>query len=49
MKPLQTRKDVQKLTCRIAALNRFVTKLVQQSLPFFIVPRGSTKFDWGPV
>jgi polyhydroxyalkanoate synthesis regulator phasin len=27
MQPPQTRKEVQKLTCRIAALNRFVVKL----------------------
>jgi hypothetical protein len=29
MKPLQSRKEVQKLTCRIAALNRFMAKIAE--------------------
>jgi hypothetical protein len=48
MQPLQTRKEVHKLTCRIAALNRFVAKLTRRSLPFFSVLRGSAKVEWGP-
>jgi hypothetical protein len=48
MQPPQTRKEVQKLTGCIAALNRFVAKLVQRSLPFFSILRGSTKMKWGP-
>jgi hypothetical protein len=48
MKPPQSRKDVQKLTRRIAALNRFIAKLAEQSLPFFTVLRGSATFEWGP-
>jgi hypothetical protein len=48
MKPLQSRKDVQKLTSRITTLNRFITKLTEQSLPFFTLLRGSAKFEWGP-
>jgi hypothetical protein len=47
MQPPQSRKDVQKLTCRIALLNQFVSKLAEHSLPFFVVLRGSRKFDWG--
>jgi hypothetical protein len=39
---------VQKLTGRIAALNRFIVKLAQRSLPFFSVLWGSTKQEWGP-
>jgi hypothetical protein len=46
MQPPQTRKEVQKLTGCIAALNRFITKLAQKSLPFFSILRGSTKVDW---
>jgi hypothetical protein len=38
---------VQKLTCHIAALNRFITKLAEKSLPFFSILRGSAKVDWG--
>jgi hypothetical protein len=47
MKPPQSRKEVQKLTGRIAALNQFMAKLVERSLPFFKVLRGSNSFMWG--
>jgi hypothetical protein len=46
MQSPQNRKDVQKLTGRIASLNRFISKLVERSLPFIILS-GSTKIDWG--
>jgi hypothetical protein len=48
MQPPQTKKEVQKLTCRIAALNRFIAKLAKRSLPFFSMLRGSAKVKWGP-
>jgi hypothetical protein len=48
MQPPQTKKEVHKLTCRIAALNRFIVKLAEQSIPFFSVLRGSARVDWGP-
>jgi hypothetical protein len=48
MQPPQTRKEVQKFTCRITALNRFIVKLAQKSLPFFSVLRGSAKVEWRP-
>jgi hypothetical protein len=47
MKPPQSREEVQKLTDRIAALNRFMAKLVERSLPFFKVLRGPDSFEWG--
>jgi hypothetical protein len=47
MKPLQSKKEVQKLTGRIAALNRFMSKLAERSLPFFRMLRGSDSFQWG--
>jgi hypothetical protein len=47
MKPSQSRKEVQRLTGRIATLNRFMAKLAEQSLPFFRVLRGSGSFEWG--
>jgi hypothetical protein len=47
MQPPQSRKDVQKLTGRIASLNRFISKLAERSLPFFTVLRGSAKIEWG--
>ena len=48
MQPPQTRKEVQKLAGHIAALNRFIAKLAERSLPFFRVLRGSAKVEWGP-
>jgi hypothetical protein len=45
MQPPQSRKDVQKLTGRIASLNQFVSKLAKCSLPFFMVLRGFGKVD----
>jgi hypothetical protein len=47
MKPPGSRKEVQRLTGRIAALNRFMAKLIERSLPFFKVLRGSSTFEWG--
>jgi hypothetical protein len=47
MKPPQSRKELQRLTGRIAALNRFMVKLAERSLPFFKVLRGSDSFEWG--
>ena len=39
--------DVQKLTGRIATLNRFIPRSADRSLPFFKVLRSSQKFEWG--
>jgi hypothetical protein len=47
MQPLHRRKDVEKLTGRIASLNRFISKLAERSLPFFTVLRGSARIQWG--
>ena len=43
-----TKKEVQKLTGRIAALNRFISKSAERSLPFFKASRGGDKVEWGP-
>jgi hypothetical protein len=48
MKPPGSRKEVQRLTGRIAALNQFMAKIAERSLPFFKVLRGSDTFEWGP-
>ena len=40
-------RDMQKLTGRIAALNRFIPRSADRSLPFFKVLRSSQKFEWG--
>jgi hypothetical protein len=46
MKPPQSKKEVQRLTCRIAVLNRFMSKLIEQILPFFTVLRGLTSHSF---
>jgi hypothetical protein len=43
-----TKKEVQRLTNRIAALNRFISKSVERSLPFFKVLKGGGNMQWGP-
>jgi hypothetical protein len=48
MQTPQTKKEVQKLMSCIAALNWFIVKLAETSLPFFSVLRGSAKVEWGP-
>ena len=42
-----TKTEVQKLTGRIAALNRFLSKSAECSLPFFKALRGIDKVEWG--
>jgi hypothetical protein len=39
-------KDVQKLTGRVTALNRFIPRAVERSLPFFQTLRSSKNFQW---
>jgi hypothetical protein len=46
MQDLVLVKDVQKLTGRVAALNRFIPRAVERSLPFFQVLRSSKNFQW---
>ena len=44
MKPPQNTKEIQPLTGRVAALNRFVSKATNKCLPFFKVLRKA--FEW---
>ena len=44
MKPLQNIKEVQSLTGRVAALNRFVFKATDKCLPFFKILKKA--FEW---
>lgn len=39
-------REVQKLTGRIAALNRFILRSTDKCLPFFKLLKGNTKFEW---
>ena len=47
MEEPQSVRDVQKLTGRIAALNRFIPRSAYRSLPFFKTLRSTSKFKWG--
>jgi hypothetical protein len=48
MTPPQSTRDVQRLTGRLAALNRFISKSKEQSLPFLKTLCGAKDFAWGP-
>jgi hypothetical protein len=48
MAPPQSTRDVQRLTSRLAALNRFISKSAERSLPFLKTLRGAKDFAWGP-
>jgi hypothetical protein len=48
MTPPQSTKDVQCLTGRLAALNRFIFKSAERSLPFLKTMCGAKVFTWGP-
>jgi hypothetical protein len=43
-----TKKEVQRLTDRIAALSRFISKSAERSLSFFKALRSGDKVEWGP-
>jgi hypothetical protein len=47
MTPRQSTRDVQRLTGRLAALNRFISKSAERSLPFLKTLRGAKDFAWG--
>jgi hypothetical protein len=48
MTPPQSARDVQRLTGRLATLNRFISKSAEWSLPFLKTLRGAKDFAWGP-
>ncbi|CAI9762903.1 unnamed protein product [Fraxinus pennsylvanica] len=48
MRSPQKPKEVQRLTGRIAALNRFISRATEKCLPFFKVLKGGNKFQWTP-
>jgi len=48
MKVPENIKDIQKFTGRLAALNRFISKSVERSLPIFQALKGTKRdFEWG--
>jgi hypothetical protein len=48
MTPPQSTRDFQRLTGRLAALNRFISKSAERSLPFLKTLCGAKDFAWGP-
>ncbi|XP_027158648.1 uncharacterized protein LOC113760293 [Coffea eugenioides] len=46
MSPLRCIRDVQRLTGRLAALNRFLSQSASKSLPFFKVLKKADNFSW---
>ncbi|XP_022872734.1 uncharacterized protein LOC111391716 [Olea europaea var. sylvestris] len=46
MESPKTKKEVQKLTGRVAALNRFMSRAADKCFPFFKVLRGNRNFEW---
>ncbi|XP_021864370.1 uncharacterized mitochondrial protein AtMg00860-like [Spinacia oleracea] len=41
-------RDIQRLTGKMAALTRFISKSADKSLPFFQLLKGNKTFQWGP-
>ena len=39
-------KEIQQLTGRVAALSRFVARLVEKALPFYALIKQGDKFQW---
>jgi len=48
MKPPTTKKQVQKRTGRLAALNKFIARSAEKGLLFFRILQNTEHFEWGP-
>ncbi|MGV7343517.1 hypothetical protein PJI17_32990, partial [Mycobacterium kansasii] len=46
MEPPKTIKDIQRLTGRVAALNRFISRATDKCLPFFKQLKGQQSLEW---
>jgi ribonuclease HI len=49
MEPPSTKKGAQRLTGRLASLNRFISRSAERNLPFFEVLKSAEVFQWGPT
>jgi hypothetical protein len=47
MEPPRTRKGAERLTGRLASLNKFISRSVERNLPFFEVLKSAQAFQWG--
>jgi hypothetical protein len=48
MEEPKTKRDIQKLNGRVAALNRFISRSAERSLPFFKALKAKGMIEWGP-
>jgi hypothetical protein len=48
MEPPKSRKGAQRLTGRLASLNRFISRSAERNFPFFEVLKSTEVFQWGP-
>jgi hypothetical protein len=48
MEPPKSKKGTQRLTERLALLNRFISRSEERNLPFFEVLKSAEVFQWGP-
>jgi hypothetical protein len=49
MEPSSTKKGAQRLTRRLASLNRFISRSAERNLPFFEILKSAEVFQWGPA
>jgi ribonuclease HI len=49
MEPPSTNKGAQRLTGRLASLNRFISRSAERNLPFFEILKSAKVFQWGPA
>jgi hypothetical protein len=49
MEPPKSRKGAQRLTRRLASLNRFISRSAERNLPFFEVLKSVKVFQWEPI
>jgi hypothetical protein len=49
MEPSKSRKEAQRLTERLASLNRFISRSAERNLLFFEVLKSAEVFQWGPT
>ena len=48
MEPPKSRKCAQRLTGRLASLNRFISRSAERNLPFFEILKSAKVFQWAP-
>jgi hypothetical protein len=49
IEPPKSRKGAQRLTGRLASLNRFISRSAERNLSFFEVLKSAEVFQWGPT